>query len=335
MITSFFPKCPSIFNLQQRKNSEGRFYFFNPRTQESWTGHSDFFLAKVLVKVNYLFIFLILRIPYRILSLISGDFVFAGYQIAERNFRLQRQIWSINLIEHKKNTCLPNFFAFYWIIASAHQLALNILKIGFYPLAIVGIFFGALYGNFVKREDGRFIISNIENFFSRSELVVDDTSPNRIQATYRNINLGDFALACMQTRQEQAKRNFYAFFKNDRYDRLSCNSLNFAIQRLVKSELMFYTNEGFGNLPQEMEGYRKKYKTMFKLYDTENNASNLALEILNCLKKLKVSREKVVIALKKDENIDKATRELHQLTSQIQQKLTAFRTMVNGNNLIG
>ena len=94
----------------------------------------------------------LIRIPYRICTLISGDFIRVGYRKAEKVWELEKQKWSVNeqnrVFKAIPQSPLPSKHRFYADIVkySSWEFVKNITKIAAYPLAIVANLFICIYG---------------------------------------------------------------------------------------------------------------------------------------------------------------------------------------------
>lgn len=176
---------------------------------------------------------LLTRAPYRIAALCCGDFIWAGYRQAERNWNLERQAWSLT----NSTKTLPGKFAFCreLTIQSLKQLTKNIVKAVTCPLAAVALFFSALYGLLINLHDGRMFISKIENAWSRDEMYIDDSSKTSRFLSSCNLILGDYIAPFFQTRRVWIKRNIYANLTNYKRDHV-CSKIRKILVTLQQEE---------------------------------------------------------------------------------------------------
>lgn len=318
MIRVCFPNCPSVFGLQTEK-AEDITRYRNPKTQETWEFISDKKIHCNLLLANVVVLACVFRIHFRIFSLAMGDFIYAGYHIAKRKSLLQKQIWCISMLQNKTDVKAPNNFCCLWAIESLKQLALNIIKITLYPLGLIGIFFGALYGNLVHAGDGRFIIGAIEKALARNEMSVNDSSKRLICLTFTNMNWGDFAFACFQTWEERSRYNFYAFAKVDYKPKDLFASLR-RIQRELQQNYQFYENEKL-QVFQKLTKYRKSEWCENNIIET-SSVSVLAHRIFERLIELKKARESLSNGLIRNKDVSLAKESFVKLKDQIKYDLS-------------
>lgn len=145
-----------------------------------------------------------IRMPLRVVSLLSGDFARRGRDVARREWELERQAWS--LYEHK-HAPPPSRGSLRCkiVVRSLCELVKNIIKIVLYPLAMVAFAFAALYGCIIHPLDGMQMWSAIEHAWSRDGIVMES---RRWHYYYRAT---DYIAICMQPENVWHDVNFYTF----------------------------------------------------------------------------------------------------------------------------
>jgi hypothetical protein len=132
-----------------------------------------------------IFFVTLLRIPSRLVSLVSGDFVRAGIYLGRKEWNEERRL---HAIDHPEASPLGKRSLYGKILKhTVWQLAKNIAKLVTYPLAMLGMTFSALYG-IINPLDGRRLFGLIEHAWSRDILPKNEVF----------IMLNDYLARCMQ-----------------------------------------------------------------------------------------------------------------------------------------
>lgn len=171
-----------------------------------------------------------LRMPYRTVTLLTGDFFRAGYQLAEREWRLVRQT------AKKAGQPEPSQCRRYLLVMkhSLWQLAKNIAKIVTYPIAAIAMTFAAFYGLVFHPLDGKAMYSTVENLWARDLIDVTHKSESQLR-------IGDYLALCMVSQDVWDQQNFYRTF--DGYDPEDYRSLQHDIILEIKNNREFLVRE--------------------------------------------------------------------------------------------
>lgn len=241
---SSFCTPPQIFGLTLSQIGE-KTTITERITQDSWNNKDSAEIIGIkmaLIATVAPPLLFAVRIPFRALSLCCGDFVWAGYQIAERNWRINRQIWSLDDTRNT-NSLPPGVLAFCQQLAiqSLIQLAKNIVKLVTYPIAIVALAFSGLYGALIRPIEGKILVSWIEDTWSRDETCISEKNSVKTFLSGWNLMLGDFIAPCMMPRRVAIERNIY---KCDvEYNNETVKAQVRKIILLLTKENLFFQNE--------------------------------------------------------------------------------------------
>lgn len=223
---------------------------------------------------------LCLRIPCRIITLISGDFVWEGLYLAEKEWQLERQQWSLSDSEKpapsERDLCTKK--AYYISL----QFIKNIAKIVSYPLAMIALEFASLYGLFIHPLDGRKLFSTIEEFWSRYTFSDSDIP-----------FFGDFIAPCMQPKDVWENRNLYGNDLDSPQSDFYCAAQR--VSRLMRDRETFFKNEKVFDCVQE------SLAKAHKIYRIGFNVDGAALgkqllKIHDILKDIEKERDCMVLA---------------------------------------
>lgn len=146
---------------------------------------------------------LLVRIPLRIIDLFCGDFITTGRELAEKQWKIERQLWSQNKIANLPDETRHAVLVRQFIL---HQLTKNILKIVFYPIALVGMQLATIYGAIVHPWDGQHSFQKIEDFFARD-------LPDSWRKSAMFYRLADYSAICMHPDQTWDKYDFFSTIK--------------------------------------------------------------------------------------------------------------------------
>lgn len=164
-----FPSCHKWVPVEHKENA-----VMNSSTGEIYNEHLNY--SSMTVRKNHAILFSVqslvivfLRIPYRVYTLFTGDFLTAARTLAIQQIQLELQEWSLGIVKNfsrdERYTTLVRKYA-------VIQLAKNIAKVVFYPLAAVGLQLASLYGCFLNPWDGRVFYAYIERAFARDAIEV-------------------------------------------------------------------------------------------------------------------------------------------------------------------
>ena len=196
-----------------------------------------------------------LRIPYRVCTLLSGDFIRSGYRKAEKTWELNLQRWSLK----KPLPQPPSKKYFYADVARniTWEFAQNLTKIILYPLEIVANLFVAFYGAIIDPVGASKAFPKIEMAFARD---ADYMKNSRV----RLVQLSEFIALCRQPKAVWDKYNLYRDWPD--YNPLTLRSLLRTINENLLENETFYRNEGlaFDNIKRNIAALRKDIKKFSK-----------------------------------------------------------------------
>ncbi len=137
---------------------------------------------------------IILRIPYRIFQLCTGDFVHAGRVLGERK-------WNAAVLRYGINGSQGKAPSFNGIVRKeiCWQFVKNIVKIVTYPLAIVAMQFATLLA-IISPVPGRRLIALIEEAWSREFFICNN---------YTMLRVSEFLAFCLQPQRVWRESNIY------------------------------------------------------------------------------------------------------------------------------
>ena len=173
-----------------------------------------------------------IRITYRSITLLTGDFIRSGRELAQEEWQIKSQKWSLS----EASTPCPNRSS----IIAKHvlwQLAKNVAKIVTYPIALVGLLLASLYGIF-DPINGRAWFAAIEETWSRDALHL---SKGDLFSSL-GFRLGEFIAICMQPKDVWNAKNFYQGVPY--YHPETLRSLLLSIQFLIEKKNLFFNKEG-------------------------------------------------------------------------------------------
>jgi hypothetical protein len=142
----------------------------------------------------------------RIYGLFNGDFIASGKTLAEKKWKLERQMWSLNKIDGVPDEKRLDTLVIKYVL---YHLAKNILKIALYPIAMIGIQLASFYGICFNPWDGREIYRIIEGAFAR-ELPKDSERGIWFNFLYR---ISDYLSICMYPDETWEDNNFFAMMR--------------------------------------------------------------------------------------------------------------------------
>ena len=164
----------------------------------------------------------LVRIPYRVCALISGDFYRSGRRKAEIIWKFQKQAWTLTDTSKLPPPSIKNFYKAV-VIHSACDFAKNVAKIVFYPLAIIAHIFIAAYGVIINPLHVYSLYGKIENVFSRDLEPLDFKSfpfhtASFFMRKYFDVSIpfqsdafimSEYLAPCMQPKDVWDKHNIY------------------------------------------------------------------------------------------------------------------------------
>ncbi len=251
-----------------------------------------------------------IRMPLRAVCLLTADFARVGYQLARREWEMERQAWSLD--ENRQGLPPGTASLAGKIIAkSLLQLAINIMKIITYPFAMLAMAFATLYGCFIHPVDGMQMCSSIELAWSRQE-----TSISR-PACHPLYRLTDIAAICMQSEDAWEDRNLYINASPSRTQLMQ-------IKKTLKQCGSFFNNEDVDVAKMQSwvatwqgthqrRGHTGDFK---KIIDSLNNIRALRLEIVE--EQVKIQRGgSNENFMKCEESLEKILMDMHNLVDTV------------------
>lgn len=195
-----------IFTFQDKRVKNGKGKVFGPCNQ-TFNGDENFELR---AKFHALFLGgqavlgVLFRLPYHLVDFFSGASITRGTLDAEHEFRILR-------VEKSEKGEKVHRFAMKLLMAKhiLFTLVKDIVRLAFYPIAMVGLQISAFCGLFLPL-DFRLIYGGIENF------VAPDLRSFSLRCTAHGLVLWAFYSApCMQTREAWDRNNLYRIENDD------------------------------------------------------------------------------------------------------------------------
>ncbi len=225
------------------------------------------------------------RIPYRIYSLVSGDFVESAVKAAKKEWWLNRQQWSLTSPE-KRSVVPPDRYYFIVAIHVIKHLVKNILKIITIPLATIAQQFAALYG-LINPLDGRILFTAINELWSR-DVVQIHSSHSKTRACM--LHISDYLGWCLQPKDVWRNKNLYRVWGD--YHPHTIRSLLNTITVELEDKRMFFQNEGI-NIDFVLSQLEKYMMSVGKISESDGSET----DDTGALKKSSGIQEKVRIVL--------------------------------------
>lgn len=236
---------------------------------------------------------LFVRIPYRVMGVLRGDFFSEGCHKAKREWKLERQVAYLG------GNPVPGRVAFVTKASGKilWQLAKEIAKIVTYPLAIVALEFAALYGLF-RPLDGRAMYASIEHFWSSNSIATFSWINEK--NSFDKIRYGNYLAACLQPRRVLDDSNLYRAFPNFTKDSTKSQLLELKNYFMLNRE--FFSREGFEfDLEKKIELYLANQHRNWEQEGDESasgvkydTATDAVKALIQSLEKTKQWREKVI-----------------------------------------
>lgn len=214
-----------------------------------------------------------LRMAYRSITLLTGDFIRAGYELATREQELEDLTNAQAAAEHEviapKGLVMAqdasrvvefaaSSFAFKVIKYSLLQLVKNIVKIVAYPFAWIALEVSALYG-IVHTWDGRVLVTQMEHAFSRDIVSESDSGP----FAELRLRISDYVAICMAPEEIWDERNLYIVLPS--YNPDSFLSIRRYLTSYVTGRRDFFDKVG---VYEDLIKCLKALKQEFKDHDT-------------------------------------------------------------------
>lgn len=254
--------CPTLYKWEQVSDS---YRFRDKKSGDIFGSVSADRLNEIRSKMTLLALAqapvgLFIRIPYRILALLSGDFVREGYDKAEKEWKLERQVAYLD------NKPVPSGNFTFGLKVSKKilwQLAKNVVKITTYPLALIAMEFAALYGIF-QPLTGRAIYASIEHAWSRDWVAISSRSEDKNSPL--KIKFGDYFAPCLQPKRVVDEVNLYRMCNE--YNSQSLNRQLHELRNFFAENREFFSNEGLAHVGEKVEGYLLN-KRCFNHYNSD------------------------------------------------------------------
>lgn len=257
-------------STQQVTNLAGKtvakHYFRDENTGELYghtTGDSSSclrkkFLGAFLIQIP---VVLLLRIPSRVVAILSGDFVRSGCEKARNEWKNKMQQWSL---DPNVEVSPPRFYS---IVLAKHilwQLTKNVAKVVTYPLALVGMVFVSVYGLFAP-VTARALYGAIESAWSRDSTPSSGRSREICQSitVYKVwLHINEFIGPCFQTKAVWEKNNLYRQFHD--YDENTLRSLLLKASNKLNADKEFLAKEGvdIAAMQAKIVEYQKQIKEL-------------------------------------------------------------------------
>jgi len=269
--------CPSWFNWQDNRtvDEDGDLtgYVVDLDSKRSYgmlhDPNNDIRVKLCVIAIFQIPWGLCVRMPYRAICLLTGDFFSEGVHKANKAWELERQQWSMNKT-NETDTLPPSDtdLLFKATREVLKQLVINIVKVVTYPLAMIAIEFAALYGLILHPLDGRKFLATIEEAYSEGIL--------REGEFQRDLHaFGDF-FVCMQPEDVWKRKNLF------RFDDPNGNSIRARILRLENKLIDredFLKNEGlYTNIEDALSRARQKYTENKSNQNTLSQIKNHLIE---------------------------------------------------------
>lgn len=257
-------ECPHLHGVVKNRKTGEVYGAFTADTNE------DLYCKFVKIPAGQLGL-IFLRPLYRLGGILTGDWIRTGCYLAEKEWQVERQEWSIKNPKYK--LALPGRVSFIGkaIKHSLWQLVKNIAKAVTYPLAALGIMFAALYGTFINIHTGREYIAKIENAWARDLVLISG------KWDCWQLNIGEYLAPCMQPQHVYE----YVF----RPHMTDTTSQRLQVMEKLLSQRKFFENEGIdvSRVIQVDLGWRdcpkEKKDKVFK--EVENCYSKMLKELNN------------------------------------------------------
>lgn len=241
-------------------------------------------------KLNSIFFVVLARIPARIFTLLTGDFIVSGCEFANRKWLVLKQKYNL-----ESNLWLAGLRIGY----SFTELLKNIIKIATYPIACVGLQLAAIYGMF-SPNDGRLIFSTIEDLWARNFINITHLPDSNISVIWLQVT--DYIGLCMQSKDVFDQKNLYRVLGT--YYPSSPKTLSYDVASTLKNNREYFEKTG---LPID-----RFIELISKFYKEADSNEKLVLKIGEQLIKIKGLLEKSTSG-NFENNIDKIKEEFTNL----------------------
>ena len=222
------------------------------RTQYGWVMKHTIAEFKFIFKQLFcfqLFAVPLLRFPYRVCALASGDFIKSGYRKAEKAWELKKQAWTLAGAP-PQNTPSKHIFHADIVKNVTWHFIKNVAKIVTMPLATVASLFICIYGMFDPLRVYP-LYGKIELAYSRDPIhlrpKLDEGDPKIFRLAFMEV-----IAPCMQPKDVWYRHNFYNRSLDDYFP---IHDAVVEIYHLLQENPLFFANEGLNvdTLKQEID----------------------------------------------------------------------------------
>jgi len=325
----------SCFNLQDNRSplgtvtnkTNGRIYGHITRDSDQELRTKLAFLSAIQAPI------MLLRLPYRLYAVCSGDFVKSGIRAAKKEWQLKCQERSL---QWPKKSSIKLFNSYNFTIAKhvMWHLLKNICKIITIPLAIIAQQFAALYG-LINPLDGRIIFAAIAELGSRDVYAKDEFAGEMLW-------LSDYLGLCLQPKDVWDSKRLYCLYSS--YNSQTIRSLLNSISTELHQKKRFFQNEelNVATTLSRLHNYQMNIKKV-SYSDTDETLKNGALKegsdiievVRKCLQviaanltQIEQTRELIIAALSKDASVYPITLQL--TIKQAKEQIMLIMTQLDG-----
>jgi len=183
----------------------------------------------------------LVRLAFRITCLVTGDFFWAGYNIAKIELQNQRKEWSASRGLNRDRVSIPpelsGNFSTRVMSKSLCQLAKNVVKIVTYPFAIVLMEGIALYG-LIQPVLSRTLFGLTENLWARDKIFISRYEKHEVGNRF-----SDYTAPCMQPDGVISKKGMhYDSNSND------VEEVFHLIMSKIYEKKLFYSDDGIAKI---------------------------------------------------------------------------------------